>query len=804
VNPRLDLGNKIWKNVYVATHTYNSYGKYRISFFDPNRVDDITNIPNSVSIPFYIESILTITPGQGGINNSPVLLQPPVDLACTGKPFVHNPNAYDVDGDSLSFSFVTPMRDDGKDVPGFIMPSGFSIDHLTGEIIWNAPMQQGIFNIAVRIDEYRKGVKIGSVIRDMQILVKACNNKPPVIEEIKDTCVEAGVNFDLNFLVKARDPDKGDVVTLTATGGPFLQAVSPAKMTPNPANAADSVQANFSWVIDCSHIRKSPYRVVFRAIDNDDNVPLSDLEHFDIKVVGPAPKNLVTTAFNNEIHLKWEQPACVPNGYFVYRRIDSSFWDHGVCETGIPASAGFQLIDTLIGKDSVQFTDDNRGGGLSPGLVYCYRVTAFFLTKGQFELAEGYASNESCQQLKKDVPVLTHASVRHTGGTNGSVFVAWSRPTELDTLQNPGPYTYKLFRSPGFGISSPVLLQTYTAPLLSGLQNDTSFIDTAINTVSQPNAYQIEFYNEINGQPNLIGKTLVASTVFLSVNRGHYRLELLWNFNVPWENQRYVVYKKNPGTGEWDSIATTTKKNYIDSGLALGSTHCYKVKSIGSYFTKGFPDPIINYSQEICNRPKDTISPCKPTSTALADCDSRKSKVYWLEDTAACGADVVAYNIYYSPLRTNTFKLVGTVPKSGIREFLDDRDTLKKSLAGCYYVTSVDSFGNESRPSGAMCVENCPKYELPNVITPNGDEYNDIFQPMHDFRFIDSIDITIYNRWGQQVFHSEDPQILWDGTDQKSGNKLPAGVYYYHCVITEIYLDGNRTRKLTGTVNILR
>jgi gliding motility-associated-like protein len=137
-------------------------------------------------------------------------------------------------------------------------------------------------------------------------------------------------------------------------------------------------------------------------------------------------------------------------------------------------------------------------------------------------------------------------------------------------------------------------------------------------------------------------------------------------------------------------------------------------------------------------------------------------------------------------------------------DYVDNRAELKFSLAGCYYITSLDSFGNESAHSAEVCVDNCPKYELPNVITPGDDEFNDLFQPMHDYRFVEKIDLTIYNRWGQQVFHTTDPQINWDGRDQKSGQELPAGVYYYQCQVTEIYLDGNKTRNLKGTVHVLR
>ena len=78
---------------------------------------------------------------------------------------------------------------------------------------------QGEYNIAILIEEYRHGVKIGSVIRDMQIIIMACNNHVPEIISLDDTCINAGDT--LVFKVSARDPDANQVVTLTAIGSVF-------------------------------------------------------------------------------------------------------------------------------------------------------------------------------------------------------------------------------------------------------------------------------------------------------------------------------------------------------------------------------------------------------------------------------------------------------------------------------------------------------------------------------------------------------------------------------------------------------
>jgi hypothetical protein len=70
----------------------------------PNRIDGINNIDNgnSVNIPFYVEDTLKFPTDAAniGLNNSPILLYPPIDYANVNDTFYHNPLAYDPDGDS--------------------------------------------------------------------------------------------------------------------------------------------------------------------------------------------------------------------------------------------------------------------------------------------------------------------------------------------------------------------------------------------------------------------------------------------------------------------------------------------------------------------------------------------------------------------------------------------------------------------------------------------------------------------------------------------------------------------------------
>jgi gliding motility-associated-like protein len=62
--------------------------------------------------------------------------------------------------------------------------------------------------------------------------------------------------------------------------------------------------------------------------------------------------------------------------------------------------------------------------------------------------------------------------------------------------------------------------------------------------------------------------------------------------------------------------------------------------------------------------------------------------------------------------------------------------------------------------------------------------------------------MQIFNRWGALVFETNDPQILWNGTNQQSGQPSSDGVYYYVCKIKETRLEGTVERTITGFVQL--
>jgi gliding motility-associated-like protein len=94
-----------------------------------------------------------------------------------------------------------------------------------------------------------------------------------------------------------------------------------------------------------------------------------------------------------------------------------------------------------------------------------------------------------------------------------------------------------------------------------------------------------------------------------------------------------------------------------------------------------------------------------------------------------------------------------------------------------------------------ICVTN--DLFVPNAFTPNGDGKNDIL--LVKGTSIKSLQLLIFNQWGEKVFESVRPDIGWDGN--VSGKPQPVGVYVY--VLKAELLDGS-TQQLKGSITLIR
>jgi len=627
----------------------------------------------------------------------------------------------------------------------------------------------------------------------MQILVLVCDNSPPEINAKEQVCVVVGEELSLDIFIS--DPDIGQKVAVSASGGPFEIEGNMAVLDAGPGGFQDQpYQAKLTWSPQCEQIREQPYTVIIKAVDNlFDTTGLVDLFAIQITVLGPPPQGLDIKSVSDAFHLSWDLPySCdttVAGNYFkgfsIWKRTGSNQFELDSCETGLDGRGYTRIVSNWkkTREGRYYFEDHDISGEGS----YCYRILGeFALTtpSGQPYLrVVSIPSDEVCLRAKADRPLITKVSVEQTDVTNGSIRVKWigPDPTELDTSTFFGPYRYEVMKASDINGTNflPVPGGSFSSSSFSGLK-DSMILDQGFDTKSIGYNYRIDFYT--GNSTALYGSSQEASSVFLTALPSDQSSLLSWTYNVPWDNFNFEVWRSDQG-GPFGLMGTTTEASYKDdNGVVNGLEYCYKIVAYGDYGLSMVPAPLINQSQETCVIPEDNVAPCAPLLEVSNICDEATpgtpadAFVNYLKWQQPCNDhDVAYYVIYYSEVPGGERIEVGTVDAPG--NSFEHKPGEK--IAGCYTIIAVDQNGNESIPSTEVCVNNCPVFELPNAFTPNGDGQNDRFTPFRS-RFIETVNFKVFNRWGQIVFTTSDPQINWGGQNM-SGNNVSDGVYYYTC-----------------------
>ena len=856
------------RNIFKTTYTFPSPGRFVINCGIRNRNENVINVKNSITTPFYLETILEINAALG-LNKTPVLLNPPLDSARVGQKFCHNPAAFDGDGDSLAYRLSTPKQGEQAACTGVNVgysdpalgidpnaknellngPATLTINAKTGDLCWDAPAVIGQYNIAFIIEEWRDGVKIGEIVRDMQIIVvEGVKNNRPKLDPIADICVEAGQTVTANF--RASDPDNNRVIISVYSGilnidndgtafVPPIIATDFGIYLPKNVIQPQPAAAQLNWKTNCNHIRDQPYNVVVKVEDKPvaGTVELASFQTFGIRVVAPKPKTptIIDVARSGvrSFKLDWAAYTCPIVGaqFVIYRKEGCSGTKYSPCiDNGTsPQSLGYTEV-TKLPISALTFVDDNKGFGFRPGVSYSYRIVVIFAAPTG---GNSVMSDEACFDLPAQMPVLTNVTVDSTSATKGVITVKWTKPQNIKAGDFAAPYQYRLQRA--VGLNGTAYTQAGVIPTdLLPKTVDTIFIDRNLNTLQNAYRYKLEFYYTENGVFKKFDETEQSSSVFLEATITN-QVQLSWQANTAWNNanQTHRVYREDrrkPGTFNIIAAVPVQGLNtftFTDDGkdrfLADGdnsvtikpdTNYCYKVETVGKYESQRIRTGLLNnFSQITCASPVDNTKPCPPVlkidtlncSDANTICsETVANNLTWTyPNTNAQGnpcALATSYKVYYTRYPTDKAGVLATV-LSPTQLF---RHNGLSSYAGCYYVTAISRAGVESAASNIVCVDNCPAYKLPNVITPNGDGKNDTFRPITCTNAVETVQFLIVNSYGVKIFETTDININWNGT-MSDGKEAPAGTYYYQAVVTFKRLQKETTAiKLKGWIEVIR
>ncbi len=126
-----------------------------------------------------------------------------------------------------------------------------------------------------------------------------------------------------------------------------------------------------------------------------------------------------------------------------------------------------------------------------------------------------------------------------------------------------------------------------------------------------------------------------------------------------------------------------------------------------------------------------------------------------------------------------------------------ESNSISVSASGLYSL-QVKNYKCVNSDSINVNFEDCEvRLVMPNIFTPNGDNFNTLFIPK-EYNYIESGNTIILNRWGDEIF-SGDLFRGWDG--KIKGEEASTGVYYYRIFYTD---SKEKTREAKGIVTLVR
>ncbi len=254
---------------------------------------------------------------------------------------------------------------------------------------------------------------------------------------------------------------------------------------------------------------------------------------------------------------------------------------------------------------------------------------------------------------------------------------------------------------------------------------------------------------------------------------------------------------------------------FIPPSLPTGFQNAHRGKNFAGFLI-GDAGNLYNYREYIQNK----------LSQSLVDGNNYEISFYVSSNVGSCNISEIGVKFYNQKLNNSTLlNLTNVIPDklNDKTNFITDTLGWKKIVLnykatgyenyiviGCftdstllyYDISNCDTTGwiGQIFPRDYIYIDDVSISEMPfqspiipNVLTPNSDLINDVWRC--DFSAFETVNCSIYNRWGNLIFQSNKQIILWDGRTT-SGIRSEDGIYFY-CIETE-------TEKYKGHIQLIR
>ena len=241
------------------------------------------------------------------------------------------------------------------------------------------------------------------------------------------------------------------------------------------------------------------------------------------------------------------------------------------------------------------------------------------------------------------------------------------------------------------------------------------------------------------------------------------------------------------------------------------SNGCKNIDSV-KVIIDSIPTNFLNSTMEIClEKPTQIITNqlfnnyLWSTNDTSNNITVNKEGIYWLKTQNNCGTGIDSISVTYYRFERPKIKEVFYLCSTEIAEIEFENPLGYDSILwkqndsiliantsnlflpkGMYQLEILDN-NNCFIHSDFEVKEGIGDLLMPNIFTPNNDNIND-FLELIEYSCITNFEITIYNRWGKQLFQSFEPNFKW------KGEGIPDGIYYYDIQLTNTSEDEKRVK----------
>ena len=753
---------------------------YVLSVQDALRVDGIINITNSASDGITLTAMIpgTINSVDYHKNSSPNFLFLDTAIVCYNGNFSYPFKATDADGDSLSYSFGTGLNvtnpggqtsnnaPASPPYPALTYTSGYSgisplgssvtIDPVTGLISGTAPSTTGEYVVAVYVKEWRNGMLMDSVKKELQIYVYNCTLSAASLKTDYVNCD----NYTFSF---QNESTASNITSYSWDFGvPTITTDVSTSATPTytyPAAGTYTVKLTVSNATGCTDSSKGTVKVYpgfTPAFNYSGTCYQAPFQFTDATAAsygtinswswnfGESSSATNTATTNNPTHQYG-----AAGSYTVALTVGSSVGCSGSVSKTVTAYnkplLTLPFTDTLICTiDSLPLIAQTTGTGVTYSWSPLYNILN--------------ANTANPTVYPKDTTVYTVTVTQNGCVTTGSVtvntldFITVTLPADTtvcktDSFQlNPVSYALKYQWSPETGLSNATVKYpkayasgdiTYAVVANLGKCQDQASMH--VHVVPYPQVYAGKDTTICYGSQAQLNASMVAAY-----------------FN-------------------WSPVSTLTGSNTLTpvAHPTISTSYIITVSD-----TLGCPKQVSD-TVTVYVTPKivvfagnDTVvvvgEPLQLNATATAGIDLtyKWDPATWLSDPAI-----------YNPIATfgSSVDSITYIVTASTADGCYGSDAITVKV----FKTTADIF-------------------MPNAFSPNGDGKNDVFKPI--LVGISKLNVfSIYNRWGQLVFTTSQNGKGWDGT--LHGIQQDTGTFVY--MVSGIDYQGKTITK-KGTFTLVR